>query len=76
MTPFGLYKFLYMSFGPYNAGLSFQHFIDDTLWGLDFCYAYIEDILVASSSEEEYLDHFVQLFLCLTEYVIIIDPRK
>ncbi len=53
-TPFGLFEFLQMPFGLRNAAQTFQRFIDEVLRGLDFTYAYIDDILIASSSAEEH----------------------
>jgi len=47
---FEMYEFVNMSFGLKNAAQTFQCFIDSVLEGLEFCYAYIDDILVASSS--------------------------
>jgi hypothetical protein len=38
-TPFGLFEFLFISFGLHKAAQTFQRFMDDTLRGLDFCYA-------------------------------------
>lgn len=61
-TPFGMYKFPYMSFGLRNAAETFQRFIDEVLCDLEFCYVYIDDILVASSSIEEHEDHLRILF--------------
>ena len=49
-TPFGLFEFLRMPFGLRNAAQTFQRFINQVLHGLDFCYAYIDDLLIASSS--------------------------
>nr|VZI42314.1 unnamed protein product [Spirometra erinaceieuropaei] len=56
-TPFGLFEFTRMPFGLRNATQTFQRFIDQVLRGLDFVYAYIDDLLVASS-EFERLDSF------------------
>jgi hypothetical protein len=50
-TPFGLFEFPYMSFGLRNAPQTFQRFMDDTLWGLDFCFTYL-DILIFSRTPE------------------------
>ncbi|BHF61838.1 hypothetical protein SprV_0100481700 [Sparganum proliferum] len=61
-TPFGLFKFLRMPFGLRNAAHSFQRFIDEVLRGLSFTYVYIDDILVASSSAEEYASHLRHIF--------------
>lgn len=67
-TPFGLFEFLYMPFGLRNAAQTFQRFINEVLHGLHFCYAYIDDILVASASEEEHKNYLRQLFSRLNEY--------
>ena len=56
-TPFGLFQFLHMPFGLSNAAQTFQRFIDEVLRSLEFMYAYIDDLLIASSSEAEHLAH-------------------
>lgn len=76
ITPFGLFEFPFMTFGLRNAAQTFQRFIDEVLRGLDFCFAYIDDILIASSSPEEHLQHLELLFQRLREYGIIINPSK
>ena len=75
-TPFGLFEFLRMPFGLRNAAQTFQRFIDEVLRGLDFVYAYIDDVLIASSSEAEHLTHLNILFNRLSEYGIVINPSK
>lgn len=45
-TPFGLFEFPFMPFGLRNAASTFQRFIDEVTSGLDFCYSYIDDILL------------------------------
>jgi hypothetical protein len=49
-TPFGLFEFPFMSFGLRNAAQNFQRFTDEILKYLDFCFAYLDDILVLSHS--------------------------
>nr|VZH94048.1 unnamed protein product [Spirometra erinaceieuropaei] len=61
-TPFGLFEFIRMPFGLRNAAQSFQRFIDEILRGLPFANAYIDDILVASSSAEEHASHLRLIF--------------
>ncbi|BHF65440.1 hypothetical protein SprV_0200845000 [Sparganum proliferum] len=61
-TPFGLFEFIRTPFGLRNAAQSFQRFIDEILRGLPFAYAYIDDILVASSSAEEHASHLRLMF--------------
>ena len=46
-----------MSFGLRNSGNTFQRFIDEVHFGLDFCFAYVDDILVASHLLEEHEIH-------------------
>jgi len=75
-TPFGLFEFEFMTFGLRNAAQTFQRFIDEVLQGLEFCYAYIDDILIASISEEEHLRHLTILFERLRKYGVVINPAK
>ena len=75
-TPFGLYEFPFMSFGLRNAAQTCQRFMDEVLRGLDFLYVYIDDILIASSSEEEHQNHLLQVFQRLKDYGILINPEK
>ena len=46
-TLFGLFEYVRMPFGLRNAAQTFQRFIDQVLRDLTFCYAYIDDILIA-----------------------------
>lgn len=75
-TPFGMFEFPYMSFGLRNAAQTFLRFIDKVLRGLKFCYAYIDDILITSTSEEKHIQHLRILFSRLQEYGVIINPTK
>jgi hypothetical protein len=52
-TPFGLFGFPFMSFGLRNAAQTFQRFMDELPKDLDFCFAYLDDILLFSHSPEE-----------------------
>ena len=65
-----------MPFGLRNAAQTFQHFIDHVLHGLDFAYAYIDDVLIASSTNQEDIDHLRQVFTRFDEYGIVINPQK
>ena len=75
-TPFGLFEFTRMPFGLRNAAQTFQHFIDTVLRGLSFSYAYIDDVLIASTSEEEHKHHLRLVFECFKEYGVLIHPSK
>ena len=56
-----------MPFGLRNAAQTFQHFMDQVLHGLDFCYIYIDDVLITSQTPEE---HKVHLRLVLQRFVL------
>ena len=75
-TPFDLFEFLCMPFGLRNAAQTFQRFIDEVLRELPFCYAYIDDVLIASKDAEERKLHLKQIFQRFTEYGILLNPSK
>ena len=56
-TPFGLFEFPFMSFGLRNAAQTFQRIMDEILRAFDFCFVYIDDILVYSRTPEEHERH-------------------
>jgi len=66
----------YMSFGLRNAAQTFQRFIDEVLGDLGFCYAYLDDILVTSSSADEHERHLCTVFERLRKYGVVINPAK
>lgn len=76
ITPFGLFEFPYMTFGLRNAAQTFQRFMDEVLQGLDFCFGYLDDILVFSSNNIEHQKHLRQLFTRLTDYGVVINTNK
>ena len=65
-----------MPFGLKNAAQTFQRFMEQVLHGLDFCYVYIDDILVASAYPEEHQRHLRLIFEQLTHHGLIINPQK
>jgi len=75
-TPFGLFEFLRMPFGLRNAAQTFQRFIDQVLHGLPFCYPYIDDLLIASSSQEEHIEHLRSVLQRLDDHGILINVNK
>ena len=68
--------FFRMLFGLRNAAETFQRFTDAVIRGLPFVYAYIDDLLVASSSKEEHTRHLHQLFQRLTQYGVVVNHSK
>ena len=65
-----------MPFGLRNAAQTFQWFIDHVLHGLTFCYAYLDDILVASPDPERHYGHLRQVFSRLQDHGLRINPDK
>ncbi|UYV67129.1 hypothetical protein LAZ67_4004017, partial [Cordylochernes scorpioides] len=76
ITPFGLFEFNVMSFGLRNATATFQIFMHEVLRNLDFAFVYLDDILVASKTEEEHYSHLETLFSRLNSYGLRINLSK
>ncbi|GBO18110.1 Transposon Ty3-G Gag-Pol polyprotein, partial [Araneus ventricosus] len=75
-TPFGLFESLRMQFYLCNASSTFQRFIDEVTRDLPFVYAFVDDLLVASESANEHLEHLKLLFSKLREYGLCINVEK
>ena len=75
ITPFGLFEFPQMTFGLCNAAQTFQRFVNELTRGLNVR-AYIDDCLVASTTEIEHLADLRKLFQRLREYGVVINPAK
>ena len=58
-SQFGAYKWKVMPFGLTGGPASWQRFINDLLWEYlnDFCTAYLDDILIYSTSMKEHRQH-------------------
>ena len=76
ITPFGLWEFIRMPFGLRNAGQSFQRFMDEVLDGLDFCFVYLDDVLIGSKSPEEHVLHLREVLSRLAEHGIVLTGKK
>ncbi|GFX70239.1 hypothetical protein TNCV_4616761 [Trichonephila clavipes] len=75
-TPFDSYEFNTMSFGLRNAPSTFQRFITEVLYGLDFVFPYLDDVLVASFTEEEHSEHLKMVFERFQQYGLRINVSK
>ncbi|GFT73745.1 pro-Pol polyprotein [Trichonephila clavipes] len=65
-----------MSFGLRNAPSTFQRFINEVLFGLEFVFPYLDDILVASETEEEHKTHLKLVFDLLQKHGLRVNISK
>lgn len=54
ITPRGLFEFVRMPFGLKNAPNTFQRFVDQVFEGIPNIFVYVDDILIASDSDESH----------------------
>ena len=82
VTPQGLYEFLVMPFGLTNAPAVFQRLMQNVLAGLnpddgkEFVTAYLDDILVFSSTLQEHLSHLRKVIDRLKSVNLKLKPSK
>ncbi|BHF62998.1 hypothetical protein SprV_0200598700 [Sparganum proliferum] len=65
-----------MPFGLRNSVQTFQRFINEALRDLPFVFVYVDDVLVASSSEQEHLQHLRLIFERLSQFGVFINVSK
>ncbi|GFX32467.1 retrovirus-related Pol polyprotein from transposon opus [Trichonephila clavipes] len=65
-----------MSFGLRNAPSTFQRFINEVLFGLEFVFLYLDDILVASENEEHHKTHLKLVFDRLQKHGLRVNISK
>lgn len=75
-TPFGLYEFPVMCFGLRNAAQTFQRLVNSILAGLDFVFAYVDDVLVASANAEQHIEHVRSVLSRFEKFGIAVNPAK
>ena len=76
VTPFGLWEFLRMPFGLKNAAQAFQRLMDGILRDVPFAFVYLDDILIASRTKEDHVQHIRQLLELLSTNGLIIRKEK
>ncbi|KAG8174750.1 hypothetical protein JTE90_010006 [Oedothorax gibbosus] len=72
-TPFGLFESTRMQFGLCNASSPFQRFIDEVTPDLSGVYAFVDDILIASETPDEHVQHLPALLSKLQDYGLCIN---
>lgn len=76
ITPFGLFEYTRMAFGLRNAAQTMQRVINSALSGLDFIFAYIDDILIASENQQQHLQHIEAVLKRIQLHQLTINPDK
>ena len=76
-TPFGLYQFTVMPFGLSGAPATFQRLMDHMTEGIHhFAHAYLDDLVIFSSTWEEHLEHLSIVLARLQEAGLSVKPSK
>ena len=76
ITPFGLFIFPRCPFGLKNAGQDFQRLMDQILGDIPHTFVYLDDILIASSTQEEHLEDLERVFKILEENGLVVNRKK
>ena len=74
----GVYEFLWMPYGLCNAPATFQRLMQNCLGELNLTYAlvYLDDVIVYSKTEEDYLCWLQAVFECFHEHGLKLKPLK
>lgn len=75
-TPLGSFAWRVMGMGLSNAAPTFQRLMDTIFRDFDFVSAYLDDIMIASKTEEEHLQHLALVFARLREHGLIARESK
>ena len=76
VTPFGLFTFPRTPFGLKNAGQDFQRLMDEILGDVPRVFVYIDDILVASETEDQHFEDLRHTFETLKENGLVVNRKK
>jgi len=73
-----LYQFLVMPFGLKNSPATFVSLMNEVLKGIigDFCFAYVDDIIVYSKTLDEHFKHLEEVFKRLEAAGLTINAEK
>lgn len=77
-TPHGMFEYNVMPMGLANAPSIWQRFIDSILgpYSHDFCFAYLDDILIVSETKEDHVKHCRKILEVLQKHGLHAKPHK
>ena len=75
-SPFGKYEYIKVPFGLAQAPAYFQELMTGVLKDLPFAMAYLDDIIIYSSTPEEHLEHIRTVFEKLRDAKLSMKLRK
>ena len=75
-TPIGVVQYKRMPFGLRNAAAIFQRFIDGVVRDIPFVRAYIDDLVIFSSSPEEHILHLEAVMRTLHHHGLVVNLHK
>ena len=75
-TPFGLFEFIRVPFGLPNTGQTFQRLMNEILCGLPFVFVYLDDMLIASRTHKEHVQHLQQVLTIFKQHGLILNCKK
>jgi hypothetical protein len=73
---FGLWEFLFMTFGLRNSAQAFQRLKDNILMGLDYVFSFLDDEGVFSKSREQHWTHLRTLLAILAANGLALNLKK
>lgn len=76
ITPFGLFEYRYMPFGLRNASATFQRFMDSIFRDVNCVFTYIDDILIASETEEQHQKDLESVFNLMDKNKLRVSIEK
>jgi RNase H-like domain found in reverse transcriptase/Reverse transcriptase (RNA-dependent DNA polymerase) len=76
ITPFGLFEFLRLPFGLRNAEMTFQRLMDNVFFYLPCVFIYLDDLLIASRTEEEHREALREVLRRLAANGLLLNVEK
>jgi Reverse transcriptase (RNA-dependent DNA polymerase)/RNase H-like domain found in reverse transcriptase len=76
ITPFGLFEFLRMPFGLRNTSMTFQRLMDNVFFDLPCVFIYLDDLLIASRTEEEHREALREVLRRLAANGLLLNVEK